>query len=149
MKQKKPSLQSIVDKTDWLMVEPNRLDWGLGENEVAVAFISSKPNLEPVKIDRVKIRIGSEVLLKLKWETGDNISVFHDPDHLLTFKLAKTVSGRGYKLSKESGTSIVNQIVFKWAHKIPLEKRKSRAVNYEIYKNNLIIFKIGSEEEIY
>ena len=147
MKQKKASLQSMVEKIDWLMIEPLHRSWGLGTKEVAVSFHPGNLKEEPNKINKVKIRLGQEVISELKWDTGDKICIFQDPDHLFTFKLAKTVTGTGYRLSRENSDSFVHVIGFTWTHKVPLERMKSKIVNYHIYKNNLIIFKIGSEEE--
>jgi hypothetical protein len=145
---KKAQLQSMIDKIDWLMIEPSRISWGLGSEEVAVSFYSAHPVEKPDVINKVKIRIGRNILSKLKWEVSDKISVFQDPDHLLTFKLAKTISGSGYTLTKEGTKSFVYVLNFTWGHKIPLERMKNTKVNYHIHKNSLIIFKIGAEEEI-
>jgi len=147
MKKSKVTLQQLVEKIDWMMIAPKYRSATLDPESVAVGFYA-QDGKHPENINRVRIRFGSEVLKKLKWETGDKICVFQDPDHLLTFKLVKTEAGSGYKLSQES-KCLSHAIQFTWNHKeLPLEERKSADVNYHIHKNSLIIFKIGEEEEI-
>jgi hypothetical protein len=143
-KNNKFNLQQLVEKIDWMMIAPTRAPWKLADDAVAVGFFSSKKN---ETVNKVKIRIGKDVIEKMKWNTGDKICVYQDPDHLLTFKLVRTEAGKGYNLSKEN-PGFCHHINFTWNHKeLVLQEKKCTEVTYHIHKNNLIIFKVGSTEE--
>lgn len=145
MKKGKKSFKDIFEKIDWLMIEPARRSWKLAADAVAIGFYAKYKD-KPEEINEVRIRIGSDILQKIKWTYGDKICVLHDPDDLMSFYLTKTENGKGFTLGKEQDSGI-GRIVFKWDRKIPIQQRDCSPVKYHIYKNGLVIFRVGSQEE--
>jgi hypothetical protein len=94
----------------------------------------------PDLIDRVTIRIGTEVVDLLDWTVGDKIAVMVDKDNLMNFLLAKSENGNGYKLGKDAGPGF--RLQFKWSHENKLQKRPFGIVDHHIHNDKLIIFEI-------
>jgi len=142
MKKKQPkSLKDLIDKIDWMMIEPGRGSTRLPDDSVTIGFCQSKKN-DPT-INEVRVRFGKEVLEKLNWKSGDKVCVFNDPDDLLTFMLVKSDSGVGYTVAQETG-SPSSRVHFRWRHKLPLTKKPPTSVEYEIHKKH-IVFRAGSK----
>jgi len=140
MKKIKKNLKNIIEEIEWAVIESNRGGGKLSSDAISVGFVASKKS-KPDLINRVVIRLGANVVEKLKWNTGDKIVVMHDKKNLMNFLLVKTEAGRGFNLSKES---LVNshKVQFTWSHKTSLIKRSHGIVDYHIQNNQLIIFTI-------
>lgn len=130
------SLKDLIDSINWEAISPTRGGSAsrLGEDQISVAFVPSKKGSN--LIDKVKIRFGSNVLMKLKWQPGDKVIPFNDPDDLMTFLICKT-DGHGWKISQEP-SSHISGISFKWDREIPLEYRKGAPVVWEHNKGKII-----------
>jgi len=135
MKRKTVALKDLIDKIDWLMIEPGRGSLRLGDNEVSVSF-SKSTRTQSELVDRVKIRFGREVIKKLKWNPGDKLCIYNDPDSLLTFMIAKSDSGRGYTIVQETN-SPATHVVFKWKDSFRLSLM-NKTVPFEIHKGYLL-----------
>jgi hypothetical protein len=142
LRKSKTSISSLIEKIDWLMIEPLSNRSMLGMEEVAVGFYPSKKGED--KINQVRIRIGKKILDQLKWKHGDKIYVYNDPDDLMLFRLCNPGSKNGWTLSQETNSTSC-RIHLRWPYEHSLEKKKTKAVNYEIYHNEQIIFKVGSD----
>lgn len=144
MKKSKLNLKQLIEKIDWVAIEPQRAQWKLADDAVAIGFVPHDKK-KPEEIDCVSIRIGKEVIQRCKWDTGDQIVVMYDPDDAMSFLLCKTENGRGYKLGLESASSI-HRLKFKWDRGIKLNYRKCANVDYEIHNNQIVIFRVGRQD---
>ncbi|SRR5258706_10716241 len=146
MKKVKCDLKKMLEEIEWITVPKTRRTSGIKftSDQVVVDFLPTKKNSE--LIDRVCIRIGSDVLRKLKWIKGDQIVVMQDKNNLMNFMLVKTESGSGFSLCGILRSDVC-RIQFKWNHKKEL-KRFCGIVDYHIKNNQLIIFTVDTEKGI-
>ncbi len=144
MKNRKTTFDELFDKIDWVLIESKRT-WALSPDAIAIGFYP-KDKRHPETINEVRIRIGANLLQKIKWRFGDRICVLHDPDDLMSFYLTKSESGSGFRLQQEpSGT--IGRLNFKWDRAIALEQRDCKPVKFHIHKGGIVIFRVGNQEE--
>jgi hypothetical protein len=137
---KKLSLKDLLHKIDWVQIESVRATWKLNDDAVAIGFFKSKKEL--LSANEVRIRLGINVLKKLKWKAGDKIVVYHHPDDLMSFMVVKTENGKGFTLSRETGTTTTHRVQFRWDRPIPIQEMKAKEVDFLIHKDQCIVFRV-------
>jgi hypothetical protein len=138
MKPAKPNLKKMIEEIEWITITPNR-GKKVSRDEVAVSFCISDSK-KPDVIDRVLIRIGDNIIEKLKWKQKDKIVVMHDKNNLMNFLLVKTEAGTGFSLGLDGSAGY--KVQFKWQHMTPLKKRLLTPVDHHIQNNQLLVFNV-------
>jgi hypothetical protein len=112
-------------------------------NEIRVGFQRNKKHLEYA--NQVKVHFGDEILKELKWELGDKIGIFFDPDDHFMFKLAKVQTVKSYTLSKQTKCSY-SMVTFPWPHEsIKIVIRPAEVVDFYIHKGQVLIFAVSDK----
>jgi hypothetical protein len=137
------SLQALMNKIDWLSIEPMSGRSMSGLNDIAVQFKKDKKDSEIV--DRVIIKIGAEVAKQLGWTKGDRLFIYNDPDDLMLFRILKSNSNTGWKLQPVANTPHF-QLSFKWTASLPLTEMKPSIVKHTVFMEN-VFFRIGDTAE--
>lgn len=138
--QKKFSLRELIDNVDWIAITNKKSHFNprMGDNEIHVGF---RRKTKGSKIDRVRIRIGKDVMKILGWNFKDKINISHHPDDLLSFRLIKSESGAGYKLKNQAGCT--NGLIdFVWDLELPLRERKASPVEYFTPRDEYVVFRV-------
>lgn len=138
MQRKKVNLSALIDKIDWLMVEPVRGIIGLPYNAIAVSFYKSKP--EKLHADKVLIRIGKDIVKELNWQNKDRIAIGHDPENILNFFMKNNGNcGSGYALTLEgSGPNYRINYTWRLQDEFKLSDMKLTRVNFEMARGCLV-----------
>lgn len=143
VKKNKFNLKELIENIDWQLINIATTKAFIRSNEVGAGF--RKKNKKSEQPDEVIFRIGIDLFEKLKWQFSDKIAVFNNPDDIMTFMLAKSDSGVGYTLQRETNNPSNGRIVFRWYHSIPLNEKKVVPIEYEISKGRLIFRANDSE----
>lgn len=140
-------MYDLIDRIDWLTIEPKLRGEALKPDDLAISFVAGK-HTKPDEINRVKVRFGIDIIKEMGWESGDSIGVFYDPDNLMSFMFAK-VDTKGFKLYREKANLRVFNMQFKWDRNLKLEFMKSRRVKYHILKGRIAVFHVNNQDEYY
>ena len=139
---RKFSLKDLIDKIDWVSL--NSASGGntskLPNDAIAVSYLKSLENKKVA--DKVRVRIGKEVMEALDWAHGDKIVAMYDPDDIFSLLLCKSngSNGRARKITKES-KSDASMVTFKWENSIVLKPSTSSLVEHDIY-NGYVHFRL-------
>ena len=133
------SSKKLTDSIEWVQIEAYR---GVGNklNEDKIAFALEKHKKHNEFADRVKVRIGLNILNKLNWNYGDKIVPMYNPDNVFQFLLCKSGHGTGYSVSKESGYT-VGAVSFPWINPLKVDSKPSKIIDF-IVVNQYLSFTI-------
>jgi hypothetical protein len=126
------TLDQLAKNTKWI----SNNSYGKSElkaDAINVSFCLSKATDSHAKV--VRIRVGTNIIKKLKWKRHDRIMIFHHPDDLFSIMITKSMTNNGRKLVTE-GKHNNHLIVFSWTHLPLLEKKPPQDVDYLITNNN-------------
>jgi hypothetical protein len=134
---KRSTLSDMIDSISWAPINTGRMQNrnSLQGEECRVEFTSYKKNDNEIKF--VRMRISYDLAYTLGWKKGDSVLPMFDPNNEKMFLLVKSELGVGFVLTQES-KSIHLRLGFRWDGKSILERRKSTAVDFEIYKKQLV-----------
>lgn len=136
---KKLQLKDLLAKVEWVQIVNVRGGWRLPDDRMTIGFY--KANAKAETANEVRIRIGKDIIKKLKWKAGDKIIPCYHPDDLFSFMIFKSETGKGYTLGAESGTS-VHKFSFRWDRPIRINECKAREVEFIINKDHHLIFRM-------
>jgi len=131
-------LKDLLHKIDWVMIEKSRFGQNNNNNGVYIGFYASKKDSND--INKVKIKLGRELMERLEWEIGDRICIYHHPDDLMSFMLVKSENSNGFKLGLETNTTF-SKLSFKWDRPLKLERQPYKEVEYLSPKDKYIVFR--------
>jgi hypothetical protein len=129
-------LSDLINQLDWQTIKAHRvLATKLCEDEVNVQFFASKKT--PDLVNKVRIRIGQQIIKELGWNYKDRILPSFYPDDHLLFLLCK--GGNGYSVAKDAG-STSGSLIFTWTNlEIPLEPMRPTKVDFEVWEGKLVL----------
>ncbi len=131
-------LSDLIESISWENIE---IHFGNGKNPIPhdQIFIQFQKRLKTdSQPNYIRLRIGVDIVEKLKWEVGDKILPMFNKDNESIFLLVKPDSGIGFKLAREPKGHAYN-LNFKWTGKSHLSERSMSMVeDYEVSKNKLI-----------
>jgi hypothetical protein len=145
MRKKVKGIKDFVEQIDWSLIIPKKHYRSFSPDNVLISCLPADPK-NPDRINQVRLRIGENVVNELGWEIKDKIEIFHDPDDIMNFKLTKVFGGHGFSLQKDSHAAAA-KLIFRWSHSVPLTKKESAEVDYDIYKKSLLIFRLEDSKE--
>ena len=117
-----------LDLGEW--VEFNAQRRASSPDSVTVAFTKKKIG------HTATIRIGTEVMKKMRWTEKDKISLFLSKKDKYKWGLA--VSSKGYKLIKEDNNNSARKIQLSWNND-DVTYTKAKECRYEIDKGYLVV----------
>lgn len=138
-------LSDLIDKIQWTQIQIHSLPaQKLMHNGITVEFAAKKKE-QPDIINNIRVRFGFEVMEKLGWHHGDKLVPLYNPNDQLTFLLAKSDHGIGYKIAREIGNPRAGAVSFRWDGEFPLRRMKAKPVEFEAHQGKLI-FAVTSKD---
>lgn len=132
--QKATRLSDLIDKINWTQIQVQTRS--SISDKITVEFAQKKKD-DPT-INDIRVRIGEEVMQSLGWKHGDKLVPLYNPNDQLTFLLAKSDHGVGYKIIRDVGNPTAGRISFRWDGELALRRMKTKNVEFEAYQGKLI-----------